>query len=214
MVNRDSITYRVEYGREKLKVDKMLDNPIQQFKQWFKDAEKDEVPEPNIMTLATLGNQDQPTIRVVLLKEITDQGLIFYTNFNSRKGREMATHSKVALNFFWHKMERQVRFDGEVSKVSNEISDAYFKKRPRGSQLGAWVSEQSSKIESREFLEQELQKRQEQYEGLEIPRPPHWGGYMVMPTQVEYWQGGLNRLHDRIQYTMVNGEWNRCRLAP
>jgi pyridoxamine 5'-phosphate oxidase len=214
MVNRDSISYRTEYGKQKLVVEQMKPDPIEQFKIWYKEAEVAEVPEPNTMTLATVSNLGQPTIRVVLLKEITDDGIIFYTNFRSRKGREMEEHPKTALNFYWQKMERQVRMDGQVSKIPEQVSDAYFATRPRGSQLGAWVSEQSKTIPTRQYLEEQLKSYQAQFDGVQIPRPPHWGGYLLMPSRVEFWQGGANRLHDRIQYSLINNRWNRCRLAP
>lgn len=214
MVNRDSISYRAEYGKQKLVVEQMKPDPIEQFKIWFKEAELAEVPEPNTMTLATVSNLGQPTIRVVLLKEITEDGVIFYTNFRSRKGLEMEEHPKTALNFYWQKMERQVRMDGQISKVPEQISDAYFATRPRGSQLGAWVSEQSKAIPTRQYLEEQLKSYQAQFDGVQIPRPPHWGGYLLIPTRVEFWQGGANRLHDRIQYSLINNRWDRCRLAP
>ena len=192
----------------------MMEDPIQQFKSWYKEAEIAEVPEPNTMTLGTVGSDGLPTIRVVLLKEITDTGLIFYTNFRSRKGREMEEHPKAALNFYWQKMERQVRLDGIISKVGQEISDAYFATRPRGSQLGAWVSEQSEIIPSREYLEEQLAQYQQKFEGSTVPRPAHWGGYLLEPVRVEFWQGGPNRLHDRIQYSRSVEQWTRCRLSP
>lgn len=214
MVNRDLIDYRQEYGRHKLVVEEMNDQPLIQFKQWFKEAETSGVNEPNTMTLATVDSQGQPTIRVVLLKEINEQGLIFYSNFNSRKGKELAQHPKAAINFYWQAVERQVRFDGSISKVSEGQSDAYFKTRPRGSQLGAWVSAQSETIPSRQYLEDELERCTERFANQEIPRPPHWGGYLLTPVSVEFWQGGKNRLHDRILYRSKDDQWVRSRLAP
>ncbi len=214
MVNRDIIDYRQEYGRHKLVVKEMNDQPLLQFKKWFKEAETAGVNEPNTMTLATVDSQGQPTIRVVLLKEITDQGLIFYSNFNSRKGKELALHPKAAINFYWQAVERQVRLDGSISKIPDSKSDAYFKTRPRGSQLGAWVSAQSETIPSRKYLEDELERYTERFANQEIPRPPHWGGYLLTPTSVEFWQGGKNRLHDRILYSAREERWVRSRLAP
>jgi pyridoxamine 5'-phosphate oxidase len=214
MVNRDFIQYRQEYGRQKLVVDKMLDHPVDQFKRWFKEAESTGVNEPNTMTLATVDSLGQPTIRVVLLKEITSEGLIFYSNFQSRKGREIAQHPLAALNFYWQPMERQVRFDGTVTKIPDSKSDEYFATRPRGSQLSAWVSAQSDTIPSRQFLEEQLEVYQIRFRDQEIPRPPHWGGYLLTPAEVEFWQGGPNRLHDRIQYSANQHIWTRCRLAP
>ena len=192
----------------------MNDQPLLQFKKWFKEAETAGVNEPNTMTLATVDSQGQPTIRVVLLKEITDQGLIFYSNFNSRKGKELALHPKAAINFYWQAVERQVRLDGSISKIPDSKSDAYFKTRPRGSQLGAWVSAQSETIPSRKYLEDELERYTERFANQEIPRPPHWGGYLLTPTSVEFWQGGKNRLHDRILYSAREERWVRSRLAP
>ncbi|GJM28264.1 MAG: pyridoxine/pyridoxamine 5'-phosphate oxidase [Cyclobacteriaceae bacterium] len=214
MANRDLIQYRQEYGREKLVVNEMLDDPIAQFKHWFKQAESAGVKEPNTMTLATVDINGQPTIRVVLLKEITNLGLIFYSNFKSRKGREIAKHPHSAINFYWQLVERQVRFDGTITKINESKADAYFRTRPRGSQLGAWVSAQSEAIPSREYLEEQLEIYKERFQDKEIPRPPHWGGYLLTPGKVEFWQGGENRLHDRIQYTAQGSSWTRCRLAP
>lgn len=195
-------------------VKKMLADPVKQFKRWFDEAELAKVKEPNTMTLATVNVQGQPTIRVVLLKQITPEGLIFYTNFKSRKGREIEEHPKAALNLYWQSMARQVRFDGSIDKVADRISDQYFSTRPRGSQLSSWVSEQSEVIPSREYLEKQLQVFESRFSDREIPRPPHWGGYLLSPERVEFWQGGPDRLHDRIQYTYRGNRWQKCRLAP
>jgi pyridoxamine 5'-phosphate oxidase len=150
----------------------------------------------------------------MLMKEITDQGLVFYTNFRSRKGREMEELPKAALNFYWQDLERQVRFDGTVTKVPDDESDEYFHTRPRGSQLGAWVSEQSEPIPSRDYLEAQLKVYETRYKEHDIPRPTHWGGYLLTPVRVEFWQGGPHRLHDRIQYSLNNEHWDLQRLAP
>jgi len=214
MVNRDFVKYREEYGSQRLDREKMQTNPIEQFRHWFEEAEQAGVKEPNIMTLATVNKLGQPTIRVMLMKEVTEQGVVFYTNFKSRKSREMDEQPKVALNFYWQDLERQVRFDGAVTKIPDEESNQYFQTRPRGSQLGAWVSEQSETIPSREYLEEQLAICESRYKDQDIPRPPHWGGYHLMPISVEFWQGGPNRLHDRIQYSLSNGQWNLQRLAP
>ncbi len=214
MTNRDFIKYREEYGSQRLDREKMLMDPIKQFRHWFKEAELAGVKEPNTMTLATVNKQGQPTIRVMLMKEITDQGLVFYTNFKSRKGREIDEHPKVALNFYWQDLERQVRFDGALTKIPDEESNQYFHTRPRGSQLGAWISQQSEVISSREYLEEQLKVCESRYQGQDIPRPPHWGGYHLMPTRVEFWQGGPHRLHDRIQYSLSDEKWDLLRLAP
>jgi len=214
MTNRDFVAYRQEYGSQRLIVEKMHANPVKQFRLWFKEAERAGVKEPNTMTLATVSQQGQPTIRIMLMKEITDQGLVFYTNFRSRKGREMEELPKAALNFYWQDLERQVRFDGTVTKVPDDESDEYFHTRPRGSQLGAWVSEQSEPIPSRDYLEAQLKVYETRYKEHDIPRPTHWGGYLLTPVRVEFWQGGPHRLHDRIQYSLNNEHWDLQRLAP
>ena len=214
MVNRDHIEFPQQYSNHRIAVDKLSSDPIEQFHSWFEEAEKAGVPEPNIMTLATVNDQGQPSLRVVLMKEISDRGIIFYTNFRSRKAREMDQHPKAALNFFWYIMNRQVRLEGSIVKVPETKSDEYFKTRPRGSQLGAWVSEQSEVIPSREYLEEQLESYQSKFQDQEIPRPPHWGGYLLIPHKVEFWQSGHNRLHDRIQYNLNQNNWERCRLAP
>ena len=214
MVNRDFVKYREEYGSQRLDREKMQTDPIEQFRHWFKEAELAGVKEPNTMTLATVDRQGQPTCRVMLMKEITDQGVVFYTNFKSRKGREMDEQPKVALNFYWQDLERQVRIDGVVTKIPDEQSSQYFHTRPRGSQIGAWISEQSETIPSREYLEEQLTICESRYQDQDIPRPPHWGGYHLMPIRVEFWQGGPHRLHDRIQYSLSNGQWYLQRLAP
>ena len=214
MTNRDFVAYRQEYGSQRLIVEKMHANPVKQFRLWFKEAERAGVKEPNTMTLATVSQQGQPTIRIMLMKEIADQGLVFYTNFRSRKGREMEELPKAALNFYWQDLERQVRFDGTVTKVPDDESDEYFHTRPRGSQLGAWVSEQSEPIPSRDYLEAQLKVYETRYKEHDIPRPTHWGGYLLTPVRVEFWQGGPHRLHDRIQYSLNNEHWDLQRLAP
>ncbi len=213
MVNRDQTEYQ-QYGNQRLLEEQFSADPINQFQRWFEEAESSGVPEPNIMTLATVGDQGQPSLRVVLMKEVTAHGLVFYTNFRSRKAGEMDNHPKAALNFFWYKMNRQVRMEGKVTKVSDQRSDAYFKTRPRGSQIGAWVSEQSQAIPSREYLEDRLTNYTTKFEGQEVPRPPHWGGYHLIPHRVEFWQNGEHRLHDRFLYILNQDTWERCRLAP
>ena len=214
MANRNFVKYREEYGRTRLSAKEMLADPLKQFEQWFQAAESANVKEPNIMTLSTVDHDGQPTIRVVLMKEVNSQGIVFFTNFKSRKGREMEESPKVALNFFWQDMERQVRFDGTASKIPDEMSDQYYQTRPIGSQLGAWVSDQSTEIPSRSYLEERLEHYKNKFKDQSIPRPPHWGGYQVKPTQVEFWQGGPDRLHDRILYTFIDDHWELQRLAP
>ena len=189
-------------------------NPLQQFNIWFDEAIAAEVPEPNAMTLATAMVDFKPSARIVLLKGIGHNGFMFYTNYMSRKGKELTWNPYAALVFMWHQIERQVRVEGRVEKVSREESEAYFKSRPRGSQLGAWASKQSYVIDNREVLEQKLKELERQYDGNDVDVPEHWGGYVVIPSRVEFWQGRPNRLHDRIQYTLENNQWIIQRLSP
>ncbi len=189
-------------------------DPIQQFDVWMTQAIKAGVFEPTAMTLATATREGQPHARVVLLKQVDAAGFCFFTNYESAKGREIAANSQAALCIYWPPLERQVRITGTISKTSAAESDAYFQRRPRGSQLGAWVSKQSHTIASRELLEQGLREVTAKFAGADVTRPPHWGGYRVTPSEIEFWQGRQNRLHDRLVYTLVNGEWQIKRLAP
>ncbi len=205
---------RQEYGSDHLKKSEMASNPIQQFKLWFDQALSLDVTEPNAMTLATSNQNGHPTIRVVLLKNIVSDGIIFYTNYKSRKAQEIQKQPSAAANIFWQPLERQVRLEGRIEKTSEVDSDAYFKTRPRGSQLGAWVSPQSEVIPDRKFLNQQLEEITKRFEDQDIPRPPHWGGYLLRPLRVEFWQGGARRLHDRIEYLWKDDHWQIQRLAP
>jgi len=205
---------RKEYNARSLSVSEVDKNPIDQFLIWFNMALKAEIMEPNAMTLSTISN-DKPSSRVVLLKGVENSEFVFYTNYNSSKGRQMIKNHNVSLNFFWPELERQVRIEGEVKKVSSEVSDAYFQSRPRGSRIGAWVSPQSEVIENREELDKRLAEIELRFKDREIDRPPHWGGYSVKPSLIEFWQGRPSRLHDRIQYTLIdNDSWKIERLAP
>lgn len=205
---------RKEYSRKSLEVQDILPNPITQFEKWFDEATRSELPEPNAMHLATVSEDGKPSGRVVLLKGIEDGRFIFYTNYQSQKGKELESTPWAALTFFWVELERQVRIEGKVSKVAQETSTEYFHSRPRGSQIGAWVSPQSSVIPDREFLENRQKELEAQFEKEEIPRPEHWGGYAVEPKTLEFWQGRPSRLHDRIQYSRHEDEWRIERLAP
>ena len=188
---------------------------IQQFQAWFDDAIDAKHVEPNAMTLATATPDGLPTARMVLLKEVDQEGFIFYTNYDSHKGQQIAKNPRVALVFYWDQLTRQVRVEGTVEKVDDALSDQYFQSRPRDSQIGAWASDQSSVIESRELLEEKAKTYQQQYEGEPIPRPPYWGGYRVKPLVIEFWQGRPSRLHDRLRYTrQPTGQWEIERLAP
>lgn len=205
---------RKEYSALSLKASEVDANPVDQFLTWFDMALNAEIMEPNAMTLSTIeGNK--PTSRIVLLKGVENEQFVFYTNYNSSKGKQMAISPYVSLNFFWPELERQVRIEGIVIKVDADTSDTYFKSRPRGSQIGAWVSPQSESIESREILEKRLEEIELKFKDKEVERPPHWGGYSVKPTIVEFWQGRPSRLHDRIRYTFSESKnWKIERLAP
>lgn len=208
-------TYRKSYEKDNLLQSNVDENPIQQFQNWFFEVkESDGVDEVNAMTLSTLGEDGFPRGRVVLLKKYNENGFYFYTNYTSEKGVSIANHDKVCLSFFWPNMERQIIIKGVAEKTSEEDSTNYFHSRPRGSQLGALVSNQSSPIESREALQQKLDDLEKEYEGKEIPKPENWGGFLVRPTEIEFWQGRPNRLHDRIQYTLEGVDWNIKRLQP
>ncbi len=190
-------------------------DPFEQFRRWFAEAERVEGPEPNAMALATATPEGQPAVRMVLLREVDERGLVFYTNYESRKGQELAKNPHAALVFWWPNMARQVRVEGVVEKVSAEKSDAYFRTRPRGSQIGAWASRQSTVIASRAELEARYRQYEAEFVGREVPRPPHWGGYRLVPEVFEFWQGRLNRLHDRFRYRKgADGSWIIERLAP
>ncbi len=190
-------------------------NPFVQFRRWFADAVEAKLPEPNAMTVATATPDGRLSARVMLLKEIDDRGLVFFTNYESRKGRELAANPFAALVFFWPALERQVRVEGRVEKVSREESEAYFHSRPRGSQLGAWASRQSASIPARGPLEARVAELEREYpEGREIPCPPWWGGYRLLPGAFEFWIGRPSRLHDRFRYTPAAGGWAVARLSP
>ena len=189
-------------------------DPLRQFEKWFGEALAAEVPEADAMTLATVTPELGPDARIVLLKGFDSNGFVFYTNFQSRKAKELAANAQACLLFYWLPVKRQVRVEGTVEKVFDEEADAYFQTRPWGSKLGAWASDQSEVIESRT----ELEKRFAEYElkfGDDVPRPPHWGGYRLKPTSIEFWQGRENRLHDRLRYSLQDdGSWLVERLAP
>lgn len=204
---------RQDYARADLTEETADHDPFRFFARWFEEA-RAHVREPNAMTLATVGADGQPTARIVLLKGQDERGFVFYTNYESRKGEELAVNPRAALVFWWEPLERQVRIEGTIGKVAGKVSDAYFASRPRGSRLGAWASDQSRVVDDRAELEARLEEVEEQYDDGHIPRPPHWGGYRVLPSRFEFWQGRPNRLHDRLEYVPANGAWKIRRLAP
>jgi len=212
----DLSNYRKSYEKSELAEDHLPEDPINLFKKWFIEMEEFDGPgEVNAMTVSTLGLDGFPKSRIVLLKQYTYEGFIFFTNYDSEKGKAIASNPNVCLSFFWEGMERQVIIKGKAEKVSQNTSDGYFETRPEGSRLGAIVSPQSQVIPSRNYLEDNLKQLKQEFEGKEIPRPEHWGGYIVKPVEVEFWQGRPNRLHDRIRYMQLDDfSWKTDRLAP
>lgn len=189
-------------------------NPLLQFSTWFEEAVNAQLLDPYAMLISTVDEVGQPHSRVVYLRNISEEGMIFYTNYNSQKGKNISASNKIAITFFWVELERQIRIEGTVEKVTEELSDKYFAARPRESQIGAWASNQSETIKSREELEDNVKFFTEKYKDTTVPRPPHWGGYLVKPVKFEFWQGRPSRLHDRLVYTKNNNDWVISRVAP
>ncbi|MDG1278694.1 MAG: pyridoxamine 5'-phosphate oxidase [Algoriphagus sp.] len=204
---------RKDYALKTLEISNINKNPFEQFHIWLQEAIKSEALEVNAMTLSTLGLDGFPNGRIVLLKGI-DSGFVFFTNYESQKGKELENSPKASLTFFWPELERQVRVNGFVEKISNEESDEYFFSRPLGSQIGAWASPQSKKIPSRELLEQMKLDVEKEFSNKPIQRPPHWGGFRLIPNKIEFWQGRPSRLHDRLIFELNNESWEISRLAP
>src|SRR6185503_6794504 len=206
---------RREYTQAGLREEDLAPNPFQQFEKWFDDALAAEILEPNAMVLATVDDAGQPSTRVVLLKAVAERGFSFFTNYESRKGRELAANPRASLTFPWLALERQVCITGGVTKLPRTEAETYFKMRPRGSRLGAWASVQSQVIPGRPVLDSRLAELEIQYPGAEIPTPPAWGGYVLAPQEIEFWQGRANRLHDRLRYQrQPDGNWKIERLSP
>ena len=214
-MDRTVADLRKDYTLQNLNEIDVDPNPVIQFQKWFDQACSANLPEPNAMTIATVDSEGKPSARVVLLKNYDEKGFVFYTNYNSRKGQELAANPYASIVFWWAQLERQVRITGSVEKISAHESDEYFHSRPLESRLGAWTSNQSEIISSREVLEQRLQELQVKYQDSNIPRPPHWGGFRVIPAEIEFWQGRSSRLHDRLLYTQCEDDsWKIQRLSP
>lgn len=205
---------RQDYRVASLSENDVAANPFLQFKKWFSDAVEAQLYEPNVMTFATADSDGKPSARIVLLKGFDENGFVFYTNYESRKANDLVENPQAAAVFFWAELERQVRIEGIVSKIDKETSEAYFHSRPIGSQIGAIASPQSSVITDRTILEEKVSMLTAEYEGKVIPKPDNWGGYLIEPKRIEFWQGRSSRLHDRITYDFIEGSWKISRLAP
>ena len=205
---------RKEYTKASLDLDSVADSPTEQFQKWFKEAQNGELTEPNAMVLSTASSTGKITQRTVLLKAFDDKGFVFYTNYKSRKAQQIEENNRVSILFPWYQLERQVAVTGIAEKVSTAESVKYFISRPFNSQLGAWVSQQSQVITSRNILEVKLNEMKEKFKEGKVPLPDFWGGYRIVPDTIEFWQGRPSRLHDRILYTLENNTWTKKRLSP
>ncbi|MFZ3274709.1 MAG: pyridoxamine 5'-phosphate oxidase [Lutibacter sp.] len=215
-MENDLSNYRKNYQKSELSEEGISENPMELFQKWFYEVEESEGDtEVNAVTVSTIGADGFPKSRVVLLKKFTWEGFIFFTNYRSEKGKAIALNPNVCLSFFWQGIERQVMIKGIAEKLSENLSDGYFESRPDGSKLGAWASDQSEAVPSRNYLDERLASFEKQFENKEIPRPKHWGGILVKPISIEFWQGRPNRMHDRIRYTLQEDfNWKIERLAP
>lgn len=215
-MSKDLSYYRKSYEKHQLLESNCPENPLVLFQKWFLNADaSDTVEETNAVSLSTIGKDSYPKSRIVLLKKYTSEGFIFYTNYNSEKGKAIQENNRVCLSFFWPALEQQIIIKGKVEKLPENLSDEYFESRPDGSKLGAWASNQSTVVKSRDVLEKNLKKFEEKFKGKEITRPPHWGGFMVKPISIEFWQGRPNRMHDRILYSLKKDlSWKIERLEP
>ncbi|ADQ17147.1 Pyridoxamine 5'-phosphate oxidase [Leadbetterella byssophila DSM 17132] len=214
MNNKDISNLRIHYDKSALSEEQATLSPFTLFELWFNEAKEGGIREPNAMVLSTVSD-NKPHARVVLLKGASEAGFEFFTNYNSNKGKQLSQNPFASLTFFYDLLEKQVRIEGQVQKLNHEASDAYFHSRPRGSQIGAWVSDQSQTIPSAAFLNEKLEAYEKKFESQEIiPRPPHWGGFLLVPDSIEFWQGRPNRLHDRLLYTRSGQNWILERLSP
>lgn len=207
-------TLRHDFSKQTLDESQVDKSPFLQFEKWFKEAVDAHVNEPNAMTVATASKSGKPAARILLLRNFNENGFVFYTNYDSRKGEEIDENPHCALLFFWPELERQVRIEGKLIKQTAAESDLYFNTRPRTSKLGAWTSPQSKVVKNRKELDELYEQMSQRFPSEDVPRPPHWGGYVLQPDSIEFWQGRPSRMHDRILYTLVNGNWKIERLAP
>ncbi len=214
-MKKTSITgHRQDYSKHSLDEASADKNPIRQFSEWLEQASQSGVKEPHAFTLSTASRSGKPSARILLLRDVGEKGFIFYTNYNSRKGAQLKENPFAAMTFFWQSVERQVRVEGKVIKLSAALSDKYFNSRPYASRVSAVASPQSKVVKNRQWLEESHEALLEKYPNENVPRPAHWGGYLLIPSQIEFWQGRPNRLHDRLRYTLRGGKWKMERLAP
>jgi pyridoxamine 5'-phosphate oxidase len=213
-IRSNIFAHRKDFDDGSLSINQLNTDPIIQFETWLGEALEEKVQEPYAFCLSTISADGSPSARIVYLREVLDEGLVFYTNYESAKGKEIAGHKQASYTFFWNELHRQVRVKGILRKVDSQRSDRYFDSRPRASQIGAWASDQSSPLHSREELQSRLADCEEKYKGKEIPRPPHWGGYVLIPSEWEFWKGRSSRLHDRFQYRFIGDSWKIERLNP
>lgn len=214
-INSKIVSLRKEYSSAFLNEEDVNQNPFKQFELWMQQAVEAEILEPHAMTVSTVSAEGKPSSRIVLLRGFNQEGFVFYTNYNSLKGNEIQQNNFACINFFWPDLERQIRIEGSISKIDQQISTAYFHSRPRESQIGAWASIQSAVIENRKVVEDAFVHFTEKFKDLEvIPKPEHWGGYNIKPTSIEFWQGRPSRLHDRLRYSLENSNWKIERLSP
>jgi pyridoxamine 5'-phosphate oxidase len=217
-MNKDLINYlnetRRNFSGKPLRSSSVKKDPIEQFNIWIEEAINSQLIDPNAMSITTVNENGQPSTRIVYLRGINEKGFIFYTNYKSNKGASLENNNQIALNFFFPELDRQIRIEGIAEKMSTTDSDVYFSQRPRESQIGAWASSQSEAIENRAVLSENVNRFTEKFKGTPVPRPKHWGRYVVVPSKIEFWQGRPNRLHDRILFSKTNTEWKIERLAP